>query len=174
MTEKNNIVLIGFMGAGKTTLGRWISENANMQYIDTDDYIENLEGAAISEIFAAKGEEYFRDLETAALKKMCENLEGAVVSAGGGMPVREENRRLMRSLGTVVYLRASEDELAKRLEGDVKRPMLAGADLKQRIHELMQKREQMYLAASDIIVDTFGKSMSRMYNEIEDYVVNDR
>ncbi|MDD6797521.1 MAG: shikimate kinase [Clostridia bacterium] len=171
MTDKGNIVLIGFMGAGKTTIGQWISQNLNMQYVDTDDYIENAEGMIINDIFADRGEEYFRDLETKALEDLCGKLDGAVVSAGGGMPVREKNRQLMKQLGTVVYLRAPEDELARRLEGDTKRPMLANTDLRSRIHELMEKREEYYLDAADLIIDTPGKSMEKLYNEIEDYIV---
>ena len=172
MIKKNNIILIGFMGAGKTTLGRWISQNVNMQYIDTDDYIEDAEGTTINDIFAKNGEEYFRDLETRTLELLCERAEASVISAGGGMPVRKENRDFMKRLGTVVYLRAGEEELAKRLAGDDKRPMLAGSDLRQRTHELMNKREGAYLDAADLIIDTHGKTMDMLYNEIEDGILN--
>lgn len=171
MAKKDNIILIGFMGAGKTTFARWISQNVDMQYIDTDDYIEESEETTINNIFADKGEEYFRDLETRTLEELCTSADNSVISAGGGMPVREKNRVLMKQLGTVVYLRADEEELAVRLEGDNKRPMLAGADLRSRIHELMLKRETAYLDASDVIVDTKGKTMDMIYNEIEDSIL---
>lgn len=166
----SNIVLIGFMGAGKTTVGKWISQNVNMKYVDTDDYIEAGQNMDIKDIFAQHGEEYFRNLETKALEELCRNCTQTVISVGGGMPVRDINRRLMKELGTVVYLKATEEELARRLDGDDKRPMLAGQDLHKRIHELIEQREDAYLDASDIVINTMGLSMNGIYNAIEDYI----
>lgn len=168
--KRNNIVLIGFMGAGKTTIGRWISQNADMTYLDTDEYIENMQGRTIQEIFTQKDEAYFRDLETETLQKLSGSLNFCVLSAGGGMPVREENRILMKQIGVVVYLRTSEEELVRRLDGDEKRPMLKGAVLKDRIHELMLAREQAYLDGADVVIDTTGKEADSIYNEIEDFI----
>lgn len=170
MNNKGNIVLIGFMGAGKTTVGRWISQNVNMKYIDTDDYIEAGQNMTIKDIFANYGEEFFRDLETKALEELCEGCSQTVISVGGGMPVRDINRKLMKKLGTVVYLKAAEEELARRLDGDDKRPMLAGQDLRKRIHELIMQRENAYLDASDVVINTMGMSMNGIYNAIEDYI----
>jgi shikimate kinase len=166
----DNIVLIGFMGAGKSTLGRWMSENVNLRYIDTDDYIEEWQGMSINDIFAGRGEEYFRSLETECLERLRDSTHLTVVSVGGGMPMRDENRRIMRELGAVVYLRATEDELVKRLHGDDKRPMLKGDDLRTRIRQLMAQREETYLEAADIVLDTGGKSLNQLYNEIEDFM----
>ena len=124
----------------------------------------------IKDIFANYGEEFFRDLETKALEELCEGCSQTVISVCGGMPVRDINRKLMKKLGTVVYLKATEEELARRLDGDDKRPMLAGQDLHKRIHELIVQREDAYLDASDVVINTMGMSMNGIYNAIEDYI----
>ena len=109
----NNIVLIGFMGSGKTTFGRWVSRRHNRKFYDTDEYIEKKQNTTISEIFATKGEEAFRDMETETVKELSDTLDNCVISVGGGLVLREVNRELLRKLGTVVYLKASEEELCK-------------------------------------------------------------
>lgn len=165
-----NLVLIGFMGSGKTSVGKWISENVHMAFYDTDEYIEKKQGREINEIFATEGEEYFRDLETETVRYMSKRIKNSVISVGGGLPIREENRKLLKKLGCVVYLRATEDSLVKRLDSDTKRPLLAGADLSSRIHELRLQREDIYLSAADIVVDTDDKTFAQIYNEIEDII----
>lgn len=166
-----NIILIGFMGAGKTTLGRWISQNVCMGYIDTDEYIEKEQGITINEIFSRYGEEYFRDLETQCIKDLIGKAKQHVISVGGGMPVREENRELLKQLGCVVYLKADEEELVKRLSNDDKRPMLKGEDLRTRIHTLMEKREACYMDAAKLVVETTDKNLEQQYNCIEDFMI---
>lgn len=168
----NNIVLIGFMGSGKTTLGRWMMENAGMELIDTDDYIEQRQGVKIKEIFARQGEEYFRDLETGVLKELSADTYNTVVSVGGGMPVRAENRALMRKIGPVVYLRTSQETLLKRLEGDTGRPLLADGHLKEKIRTLMEAREALYYEGADYVVDTDGKTPGQLYNDIEAWLLS--
>ena len=111
----NNIVLIGFMGSGKTTFGRWVSRRHDRKFYDTDEYIEKKQNTTISEIFATKGEEAFRDMETETVKELSDTLDNCVISVGGGLVLREVNRELLRKLGTVVYLKASEEELCKSL-----------------------------------------------------------
>ena len=119
MSKRNNIILIGFMGSGKTTFGKWIAANKKMEFVDTDELIEKENGITISDIFASKGEVYFRNLETDMLNKLLErDTQNCVISVGGGLPVKEENRELLSQLGTVVYLWADADELVKRLSGD--------------------------------------------------------
>lgn len=129
----NNIVLIGFMGCGKTTFGKWIAKHHGMDFIDTDDYIESVQKRSINEIFADKGEEYFRDLETQTIKKLAESVNNSVISVGGGLPVRECNRTLLKKLGKVIFLDTSIDELEKRLSKDTKRPLLAGGKVRDKI-----------------------------------------
>jgi shikimate kinase len=109
---KNNIILIGFMGCGKSTVGKRLAKDYGIEFLDTDAWIEEREQVAISEIFANKGEPYFRQLETNCLEVLLEEsaIDGSkssvrkVVSVGGGLPMKEENRQLLKKLGTVIYL----------------------------------------------------------------------
>lgn len=162
----NNIILIGFMGSGKSTLGCFM-ENKGYTLIDTDEAIEKNMETSISEIFATKGEEYFRNLETECIKELIENkTDKTVVSVGGGLPMREENRTLLKTLGKVVYLRATVDTLVNRLTGDTKRPLLAGGDLRQKITELFAKREAVYESLSDVIIDTDNCTLEEIFSGI--------
>ena len=171
MSDLHNLVLIGFMGCGKTTLGKWISQNASMSFYDTDDYIVSKQNREIIEIFATDGEEYFRDLETETLKQMNERFRDSVISVGGGLPLREENRELLKNLGIVIYLRTTQDTLVKRLGDDTKRPLLAGSDIRSKIQELMIQRESIYENTAQIIVDTDDRTYGQIYNEIENIIL---
>ena len=151
----NNIVLIGFMGSGKTTFGRWVSRRHNRKFYDTDEYIEKKQNTTISEIFATKGEEAFRDMETETVKELSDTLDNCVISVGGGLVLREVNRELLR-----------KEELCKRLSKDTKRPLLQGGGLHEKIHNLMEQREDIYLDAADMIVDTQKMSFEQMYTAI--------
>lgn len=164
--SKENIVLIGFMGSGKTTLGKWISAEHGYTFVDTDELIELKEGRSISDIFAADGEGYFRDLETETVCGLADREDRIVVSVGGGLPIKPENRVYMRRAGKVVYLKTSVDELVKRLEGDTKRPLLAGGDIRKRINTLMAQREDIYEDAADVVVDTTGKTFEQIWDAI--------
>lgn len=162
---KNNIILTGFMGCGKSTFGRWISSNKGYRLIDTDAYIEKKEKRSINEIFATYGEEYFRELETETIKELMQE-ENCVISVGGGLPVRECNRRLLKQTGTVVYLNTPKDELVRRLSDDRTRPLLAGEDIRAKIDSLMAERESLYTEGADIIVDTKNMTFEQMYQII--------
>jgi len=170
----NNLVLIGFMGSGKTALGKWISQNASMEFYDTDEYIVSKQNREIAEIFATDGEKYFRDLETEAIKEMNEKFTNSVISVGGGLPLREENRELLKSLGVIIYLRTTEDTLVQRLNNDTKRPLLAGNDIKAKIHDLLMQRGLVYESIAQIIVDTDDRTYDQIYNEIEDIILAKR
>lgn len=169
-----NIILIGFMGCGKSTFGKWLADKQQMDFLDTDELIENIEGCSINEIFEKKGEAYFRDLETRTIrmllgedKELGEGLfKSTVISVGGGLPVREENQKLLKRLGKVVFLDTSVDELLRRLEGDETRPLLKGDDLRARIETLMDARLDIYDDTADIIVGTDGKSLYEVYVEL--------
>ena len=106
-----NIILIGFMGAGKTTVGTLLAKEKGMKFVDTDERIVKEQGIRIPDLFARQGEGYFRDLETDLLKRMQEDTNCSVISVGGGMPVREENRTLLKTLGCVVYLTATKETI---------------------------------------------------------------
>jgi len=164
--ESGNIILIGFMGSGKTTFGQWISKSYSMDFLDTDEYIERKSGRIIKDIFAESGEEVFRDMETDTVKELGNTTKKTIISVGGGLPVRQVNRELLRNLGCVVYLQTSEDELVKRLQSDTTRPLLAGGDLRDKIKSLMAAREALYLDAADVVLDTDGKTFEQMYSII--------
>lgn len=168
----SNIILIGFMGSGKTTFGKWLADSWNMKFCDTDELIEKSEGRTINDIFAAEGEEYFRNLETEMIRTLIEKYadtraENAVISVGGGLPVRNVNRELMHKLGNCVYLRTSKRELVRRLQSDTTRPLLAGGKLEEKIDSLMLARKDIYESAADIILDTEGMSFEAMADIIK-------
>lgn len=164
--KSNNIILIGFMGCGKTTFGKWIAAYSHMEFADTDEIIEGKEGRSISDIFSSDGEEYFRSLETLVIEDMIGSCRNTIISVGGGLPVREINRQLLKKLGTCVYLRTSKEELVRRLRQDTTRPLLKGGSLEKKIDELMAARENIYQDASDLVLDTDGMSMEAMAAEL--------
>lgn len=168
MSEQKNIILIGFMGCGKTTCGKWIANNKPFEFIDTDEYIVEKEQRSINEIFESEGESYFRKLETTTLQELLasKDFRPKVFSVGGGLPITEENRPLLKQLGYIVYLRTSIDELVNRLNHDTQRPLLAGGTLREKIVSLMEKRKDIYEQIADKIVDTDGKDMEYIYEKI--------
>lgn len=165
----NNIILIGFMGSGKSSVGRYMEESEGFALIDTDEYIEKQQNDSINNIFANKGEEYFRNLETECIKEFITlNTDMTVISVGGGLPMRGENQKLLKELGKIVYLRATVDTLVSRLMGDTTRPLLKGGDLRQKITELFEKREATYEGIADIVIDTDNYSPKEIYNIIKE------
>lgn len=162
----SNIVLIGFMGSGKSSVGRLLSKRLGYQLKDTDDMIEAQEGMTVQEIFKQDGEEVFRDLETALLLSIEKTLEKTVLSTGGGMPIRDKNYTLLGMMGQVVYLRASETTIIDRLSKDTTRPLLKGENLKDRVEQLLLQRTSVYEKAADIIIDTDNKTIDEIVKEI--------
>ncbi|MGI5988791.1 MAG: shikimate kinase [Lachnospiraceae bacterium] len=165
-----NIVLLGFMGAGKTTVAQELRRLAGLNLIDTDDEIVKKDGREIRDIFREDGETAFRDMETELLRQLSEmNISDTVISVGGGLPMREENRKLMKDAGCCFYLKAPADVLAGRLQNDLTRPVLegkSGEDLKNHILGLMKKREEKYLDAADEVIDTQGLSVRQTAEKI--------
>lgn len=162
-----NVILIGFMGCGKTTVGLRLSYRLRRPVIDTDKEIEKEEKRTISDIFATDGEAYFRDRETACLQKLIESANNQIISVGGGLPVREENRRLLHELGQVFYLRAKGKTIYERLKDDTTRPLLQGDDPLTKIETLLQERDPCYRDAADVVLNVDGKSFSEILDEIE-------
>ena len=161
------IVLMGFMGAGKSTIGKRLAAAMNCEFIDTDNYIEKEQGRKISDIFEKDGEAAFREMETDLLKRLQKRDDAFVLSLGGGMPVREENRRLLRNLGCVVYLKTSKEEIIRRVSGDVNRPLLQGGGLEEKVTALMNVREMIYVETAHKEVITDGKSVEELVVEIQ-------
>ena len=165
-----NVILIGFMGSGKTTVGLRLSYRLRRPVIDTDKEIEREEQRTISDIFAADGEAYFRDKETACLRKLIGSANHLIISVGGGLPIREENRALLHELGQVFYLRAKGETIYERVKDDTTRPLLQGGDPLAKIQALLNERDPYYQAAADVVISVDGKSFDQILNEIEEHV----
>ena len=167
----NHIILIDFMGAGKTTIGKALARECQLTFLDTDEQIESWQQMKISDIFARYGEAYFRDLETELLRKLQKEKERMVISVGGGLPVRKENRALLKKMGDVVYLQAKVETLTARLDGSKDRPKLAGGDLRERIISLMDAREAFYIETADVQIHTDNKKIQEVVKEIREHVL---
>lgn len=168
----SNVILVGYMGCGKTTVGKNLARNCNLTFLDTDEEIEKLQNRTISEIFECDGEKAFRDMETEYLRALLsQDIDGVVLSTGGGMPVREENRELLQKLGLVVYLKAEPETVYERVKGDTKRPLLQCADPLQKIKDMTAMRAPLYEQAANqtIAVDDMKQSeIAEMIAELMD------
>lgn len=162
-----NIVLIGFMGSGKTTVGKSLEEKTDMVFVDTDELIEAYEGCKISEIFADKGETYFRGLENETLKNLLTSTDNKVISTGGGIITNQANIPLLKQLGKVFYLRIKPETVVERLEGDKTRPLLIGEDKLVKVEQLMTDRKELYEMAADTTID----ADYLLVNEIVDIIL---
>ncbi len=164
------VILIGFMGAGKSTIGRKLSSYTDLPLIDTDREIEKRAGMHISDIFASKGEAAFRRMETEELNMLIGEETPAVISCGGGMPLSEENRALLHRLGRVYFLSVSPETVIRRLHGDKTRPLLQGPDASGKVRKLMEERKEAYTLAADRIIDVDSLSLRDITSLIlEDY-----
>lgn len=158
-----NIVLIGMMGTGKSTIGALLASQLGYRLVDLDRMIVEEAGCSIPVIFEQKGEGYFRDLETSVLDKVLTENQ-IVLATGGGAVLREKNCRLMLENSWVVALSATADEILDRVGEDVNRPLLAGG-AKERILALLEERKHAYSFAH-VTVDTSGKSKDSVLAEI--------
>ena len=151
-------VLVGFMGAGKSSVGRMLADRLGVEFIDVDDMIERNAGRSIREIFASLGEGVFRDMEKAAIRDAV-SVSGRIVAAGGGAFLDEGNRMALSAYGPVFFLDASCEAIVARLSGDRSRPLLPGEG--NELHGLMEKRRPAYLMA-DFTVPTDGRTVSQV------------
>ncbi len=164
--REEHVILIGFMGSGKSSTGVALSYRLQRTVLDTDKLIEKQEGRSISEIFRKEGEAYFRERETALLRELKKEKAKHIFSTGGGMPLREENRALLSELGTVVYLSVSPETVYERLKGDTTRPLLQGDNPLQKIKTLLAEREELYRQAADMVIRSDGKNTTQVADEI--------
>ena len=160
-----NIFLIGFMGAGKSTISDFLRTVFAMEVVEMDQEIVKEEGMSIPDIFATYGEEYFRNCETELLKKM-QSRKNVLISCGGGVVLRECNVEQMKKNGRVVLLTASPEEVYERVKDSDDRPVLAGRKNVKGIAELMEARREKYEAAADIIVNTDHKTVLQVCEEL--------
>lgn len=164
-----NIILVGFMGCGKTSVGKRLAQTLECDFLDTDELIEQEQGRTISDIFATDGEAAFRTMETECLRTLLGRAgDGFVLSVGGGLPVREENRALLKELGIVILLRVSPDVVYKRLRNDKTRPLLQGKNPRGRITDLMNARKAYYEDAATHVVEAGEKDFPQIVEEIQE------
>ncbi len=160
-----NIVLIGFMGTGKSTVSDCLHSMFGMKVVEMDQVIAEREQMSIPDIFAAYGEEYFRGLETRLLVEM-QSRKNTVVSCGGGAALRERNVAEMKKNGKVVLLTASPETVYERVKDDGGRPLLEGRKDVKGISELMEQRSAKYEAAADIVINTDNKTARQVCEEL--------
>ncbi|MCD8327040.1 MAG: shikimate kinase [Lachnospiraceae bacterium] len=162
------MILIGYMGSGKSTLGCAVSYPLQQCLIDTDKWIEQKEGMTVSEIFAVHGEAYFRQKETECLETMLLEKEPRVLALGGGTPLLEENRRLMKQLGFTVYLQAQAETIYDRLKEDTTRPLLQCDNPRAKIEQMIGERDPIYRQAADYILQVDDWDIKRLVRELQE------
>jgi shikimate kinase len=170
---EQNIILIGFMGSGKTSVGSQLAQKLNYSFDDTDQRIEREAKRDISRIFAEDGEEYFRRLETQLIQNLYSSMSKTILSTGGGLPIREENTELLRRLGQVIYLKTSKETILKRLDGDASRPLLAGEDRQVKVEKLLNQRAPIYEMTANHIIETDDKTVDEIIDEIYETIKDD-
>jgi shikimate kinase len=161
-----NLVLVGFMGSGKSSVGREIARRWGFRFIDTDTTIRHKYRKSIPDIFATFGEPFFRDEENKALQELQASQE-AVIATGGGIILQPRNHPLLRTLGVVVWLTASEETIWERVSRNQNRPLLRTNDPRTTIRHLMSTRYPLYGAVADITVETTGLT----HQEVADQAV---
>ena len=159
-----NILLTGFMCAGKTTIGRKLAELLEYSFIDTDTEIEEDQGCSVSEIFKYGGEECFRDMETRLLEKL-KSVDNSVIATGGGMILRKQNQGMLQEIGKRVYLKVPRVELMQRLKNDRNRPLLKHKDPETVLNETYAERGLIYEQA-ECIIETGQQSPQQIASEI--------
>lgn len=159
-----NIILVGFMGTGKTAVGKKLAKKLKMRFVDMDDIIEKREGMEISEIFEQKGEPYFRDVEKGVAKEVSKQ-SNLVIAAGGGAVINEENVKSLKSNGIMICLNASPDKILERTKGYAHRPLLNVPEPSKKVWELLAKRAQYY-ARADYQIDTTNLTIDEVVQKI--------
>lgn len=159
-----HVFLVGFMGAGKSTVGPMVAQRLGMPFCDLDDMIESVDGRSVSAIFAEDGEARFRELETATLLGL-EGREPCVVACGGGVVLADVNRATLKRIGCVVYLQVSAGEALARVGDTGTRPLLAGGGGAM-AGSLLAAREALYRAAADVIVSTEGRTPEQVAEDV--------
>jgi shikimate kinase len=165
---KRPLILTGFMGSGKSSVGRILAQRLGCPFVDLDADIVAKDGRSINDIFALEGEQSFRSMESACLERVLAG-NRAVIATGGGVVISDDNRNIMRTKGFVVNLVVSLPQVLKRLQGATDRPLFAGTNAANSVKLLMDGREQFY-ADADIRIDTDGKSVEDVAAEILRFV----
>ena len=163
--RSGNLILVGMMGAGKTTVGRLLARRLKRAYYDSDEEVERRCGVRIPVIFDIEGEAGFRARESQVIGELCA-LEGIVLATGGGAVLAEPNRRCMAARGTVVYLHARPAHLWQRVRHDRNRPLLATPDPQKKLEDLYAARDPLYREIADIVMDTGRQSVQTLARDL--------
>lgn len=166
MAKKHNIYLIGMMGVGKTSIGRALAEDLQLDFYDSDHEVEKRTGANISWIFDLEGESGFRQRETKVIAELTK-LVGVVLATGGGVILNPENRKALATNGVVIYLHAALDDLLERTGRNQNRPLLINPDPRGILEKLLKQREVLYREIADLVYDTSNKSVIEIAQQIE-------
>ncbi len=164
----NHIVIIGFMGSGKTRVGKRLAKDFDIPFVDIDRVITKKMNMSMKEIFERFGEPFYRALETTAVKALIEDPEQKVISLGSGLPMQEQNESYIKKLGTVVYLKGSYDTLKQRLENSSNNPLLEGEDKADRIKKLLKQRDPVYAKFADVEMITGDKPFEELISQLEE------
>lgn len=165
MKHPRNIFLIGPMGAGKSAVGRYLAKVMHLSFVDSDDEIESRTGVDIPFIFEKEGEAGFRQREAVAIDDLSK-MDGVVLATGGGAILDEESRSRLGGRGYVVYLQTSVDQQVSRTKKGRERPLLENTDPREALESLLQQRDPLYREIADLIVDTDGRRVKSVANEI--------
>jgi shikimate kinase len=162
----NNIILVGPMGSGKTTIGRRLSESLCLDFFDSDHEIIDTTGVSIDHIFDVEGEKGFRTREYDVIKKLC-NTPNVVIATGGGAVILKENRELIKKAGLVVYLSSSVDQILRRTVKSKTRPLLEKSNNRRKtITDILDARDSLYKEVASVIINTNGKKLNEVIDEI--------
>lgn len=169
MHDETNIILIGPMGAGKTTIGRQLAKRLSKGFYDSDHEIEKYTGADIPLIFEIEGEEGFRKRESQVLEELVLN-KNIVLSTGGGAILVAENRKLLSDNGIIIYLKSTAEKLYKRIANDKSRPLLQTDDRLNKIKRILDEREPIYLSLANKVIETQEQSIKQITQKIIDFI----
>ena len=162
----NHIAIIGFMGSGKTRVGKRLSKDLGLEFVDVDKVITKRMNLTVKEIYRRFGEPFYRALETTTIKALIQDNEKKVISLGSGLPIQEQNKDYINQLGTVVYIKASADTLKKRLEGSGN-SLVDGENSDEKLRKLLKQRDPIYAGFADIQVITGVKTFDELIEEIK-------
>jgi shikimate kinase len=161
----SHLLLIGFMGAGKSTVGRLVAEQFGVTFVDVDSLIELSDGRTVRTIFEEDGEQVFRALETAAVEAL-KTMPPSVVACGGGVVLSDSNRVILKALGKIIYLRVTAAETLARVGNDSTRPLLSGTGGVLAAGRLLEAREALYSATADAVVDTVDRTPAEVAEQV--------
>ena len=166
-TTSKNIVLVGPMGSGKSTIGRRLSRELNQDFFDTDDEIIVKTGVTIDHIFDIEGEDGFRERESKILENLC-RMSNIILATGGGIVILTKNREILKNTGLVVYLCSSVDQLLRRTAKSKTRPLLENSTNRRKtITDLLEARDEYYREVASVVIDTTGKELYEVVNIIK-------